>query len=157
MAVLYRRDGAWTYILNTDNEDVAGLEVESRARRYRPTSVDGIATFVMRITALTQVAEIRNTINVYTGELRFDLDPHQLQGKLAFSFLKTEALADDGNQKDAYITLYGSSGSSSESLVDLRIQGSATNDDGSPVIHDSSQEHRLVIVSRRYDYSTIHA
>jgi len=44
----------------------------------------------------------------------------------------SQALADDGNQKDAYVTLYGASGSSSESLVDLRIQGSATNDDGSP-------------------------
>ena len=86
---------------------------------------------VIRITALTQVAEITNTINGDTGELRLDLDPHQLQGKLSFSFLKTDALADDGNQKDAYITLYGSSGSSSESLVDLRIQGEATNDDGS--------------------------
>ena len=86
---------------------------------------------VIRITALTQVAEITNTINGDTGELRLDLDPHQLQGKLSFSFLKTEALADDGNQKDAYITLYGSSGSVSESLVDLRIQGEATEDDGS--------------------------
>jgi len=126
--------GAWTYILNTDDEDVAGLEVgESVSDVIALTSVDGTpATLVMRITALTQVAEIRNTINGDTGELRLDLDPHQLQGKLAFSFLKTEALADDGNQKDAYITLYGSSGSSSESLVDLRIQGSATNDDGSP-------------------------
>ncbi|NNE36058.1 MAG: hypothetical protein HKN13_12525, partial [Rhodothermales bacterium] len=69
-------------------------------------------------------------INGDTGELRRDLDPHLLQGKLSFSFLKTEALADDGNQKDAYITLYGSSGSVSESLVDLRIQGDAFEADG---------------------------
>ncbi|MEL7536609.1 MAG: VCBS domain-containing protein [Pseudomonadota bacterium] len=125
--------GAWTYVLGTMDPVVAGLDVGESVTDIIPlTSVDGTAAnLLIRITALTQVAEIRNTINGDTGELRLNLDPHQLQGRLSFSFLKTEALADDGNQKDAYITLYGSSGSSSESLVDLRIQGSATNDDGS--------------------------
>ena len=122
-----------TYLLDTTDATVAGLGVgESVNDVIALTSADGtMANLVIRITALTQVAEITNTINGDTGELRLNLDPHQLQGKLTFSFLKTEALADDGNQKDAYITLYGSSGSSSESLVDLRIQGEATNPDGS--------------------------
>ncbi len=126
-------DGAWSYSLDTANATVAGLEVGASVNDIIAlSSVDGTtANLVIRITALTQVAEITNTINGDTGELRLDLDPHLLQGKLSFSFLKTEALADDGNQKDAYITLYGSSGSSSESLVDLRIQGQATEDDGS--------------------------
>ncbi|MBV1909611.1 MAG: VCBS domain-containing protein [Kangiellaceae bacterium] len=125
--------GAWTYTLDTTNETVAGLAVgESVTDTVMLTSIDGTtANLVIRVSALTQVAEIRNTINGDTGELRLNLDPHQQQGRLSFSFLKTEALADDGNQKDAYITLYGSSGSSSESLVDLRIQGQATEDDGS--------------------------
>jgi len=126
-------DGAWTYTLDTTDPTVAGLEVGASVNDTIPlSSVDGTtANLVIRIAALTQVAEITNTINGDTGELRRDLDPHLLQGKLSFSFLKTEALADDGNQKDAYITLYGASGSSSESLVDLRIQGQATNSDGS--------------------------
>jgi len=126
-------DGAWTYTLDTLNATVAGLGVgESVNDIIALVSEDGTtANFVMRIAALTQVAEITNTINGDTGELRLDLDPHQLQGTLSFSFLKTEALANDGNDKDAYITLYGSSGSSSESLVDLRIQGNGTNADGS--------------------------
>ena len=126
--------GEWTYTLDTTNGDVAGLEVGESVSDVIPiTSADGTgAALVIRVAALTQVAEITNTINGDTGELRLDLDPHQYAGKLKFSFLKTEALADDGNQKDAYVTLYGASGSSSESLVDLRIQGSATNDDGSP-------------------------
>ncbi len=125
--------GAWTYTLDTANATVADLEVgESIYDSIPIASVDGTpANLVIRITALTQVAEIRNTINGDTGELRFNLDPHQLQGKVSFSFLKTEALADDGNEKDAYVTLYGSSGSNSESLVDLRIQGEATETDGS--------------------------
>ncbi len=124
--------GAWTYLLDTANASVADLEVgESIFDSIPLASVDGtIANLVIRITALTQVAEIRNTINGDTGELRYNLDPHQLQGKVSFSFLKTEALADDGNEKDAYVTLYGSSGSSSESLVDLRIQGEATETGG---------------------------
>lgn len=125
--------GAWTYVLDTANAEVSSLEVgESVSDVISLESADGTpAALVIRVTALTQVAEITNTINGDTGELRLDLDPHQYAGKLKFSFLKTEALADDGNQKDAYVTLYGASGSSSESLVDLRIQGSATNDDGS--------------------------
>jgi VCBS repeat-containing protein len=125
--------GAWTYTLDTANATVAGLAVgESVNDVIALSSIDGtMANLVMRITALTQVAEISNTINGDTGELRLDLDPHQLQGTISFSFLKTEALADDGNQKDAYFTLYGASGSNSESLVDLRIQGEATEDDGS--------------------------
>ncbi len=126
--------GAWTYTLNTADPAVNGLEVGGSINdSVMLTSADGtMANLVIRITALTQVAEITNTINGDTGELRRDLDPHLLQGRLRFAFLKTEALADDGNQKDAYVTLYGSSGSSSESLVDLRIQGNATNEDGSP-------------------------
>ena len=126
--------GAWAYTLDTNNAAVAGLAVgESVNDIIALTSVDGTtANLVIRITALTQVAEITNTINGDTGELRRDLDPHLLQGKLSFSFLKTEALADDGNQKDAYVTLYGASGSVSESLVDLRIQGDAFESDGSP-------------------------
>ena len=116
--------GDWTYTLDTTDATVAGLEVGASVNDTIAISSidDTAANLVIRITALTQVAEIRNTINGDTGELRLNLDPHQLQGKLSFSFLKTEALADDGNNKDAYITLYGSSGSSSESLVDLRIQ-----------------------------------
>ena len=126
-------NGAWTYTLDTTDATVAGLEVGASVNDIIAlSSVDGTtANLVIRITALTQVAEITNTINGDTGELRRDLDPHLRQGKLSFSFLKTEALADDGNQKDAYITLYGSSGSVSESLVDLRIQGEGSNSDGS--------------------------
>ena len=127
-------NGDWTYNLDIANATVAGLEVgQSLIDPIALTSLDGgtTADLVIRITKLTQVAEITNTINGDTGELRHNLDPHLLQGKLSFSFLKTEALADDGNQKDAYITLYGSSGSSAESLVDLRIQGQGTNPDGS--------------------------
>ena len=125
--------GAWTYTLDTADATVAGLGVgESVNDIIALSSVDGTtANLVIRITALTQVAEITNTINGDTGELRHDLNPHLLQGRLSFSFLKTEALADDGNQKDAYVTLYGSSGSNSESLIDLRIQGQSTAADGS--------------------------
>lgn len=126
-------NGDWTYLVDTANAEVLGLDVGESVNDIIPlSSADGtMANLVIRIAALTQVAEIRNTINGDTGELRYDLDPHQLQGRLSFSFLKTEAIADDGNDKDAYIALYGSSGSVSESLVDLRIQGVGMNEDGS--------------------------
>ena len=126
-------EGNWTYSLDTQNETVAGLEIgESVNDVIAITSVDGTpANLVVRIARLTQVAEITNDIFGDTGELRYNLEEDLRQGRLKFSFLKTDALGSDGNQKDAYITLYGSSGSSSESLVDLRIQGSETLDDGS--------------------------
>ena len=65
-------NGAWTYTLDTANATVAGLEVgESVNDIIALSSVDGTtANLVIRITALTQVAEITNTINGDTGELR---------------------------------------------------------------------------------------
>ena len=95
-------------------------------------SADGTtANLVIRIVALSQVAEIRNDTSSDTGELRLNTENHLLEGKLTFKFLKNVATDNNGVQKDAYITLYGSSGSSSESLVDLRIQGEAEELDGS--------------------------
>ncbi len=125
-------DGTWSYSLDIDNTEVSSLDVGASINdTIAIQSLDGTpANLVIRITSLTQAAEITNTINGDTGELRLNLENHLLEGKVSFSFFKTEALADDGNEKDAYITLYGNSGSSSESLIDLRIQGEATEDDG---------------------------
>ena len=124
-------EGVWTYTIDNTNADVASLEPgESVNDSISIASFDGTAALmVVQVSAVTNVAVITNSINGDTGELRLNLEEHQLEGKLTFSFLKTEALGDDGNEKDAYITLYGSSGSSSESLVDLRIQGTATESD----------------------------
>ena len=68
--------GDWTYVLNTADPAVAGLEVgESVSEAIPLNSVDGTpASLAIRITALTQVAEISNTINGDTGELRLNLD-----------------------------------------------------------------------------------
>jgi len=57
--------GEWTYTLDTTNGDVAGLEVGESVSDVIPiTSADGTgAALVIRVAALTQVAEITNTIN----------------------------------------------------------------------------------------------
>jgi VCBS repeat-containing protein len=126
-------DGNWSYTVDAANETVAALELgESVNDLVTIASVDGTSAEIeIRIAALTKLVKLSDT-GGDTGEIRFDLD-NLRQGKLSASFYKEDALASDGNVKDAYITLYGSSGSSSESLIDLRIQGNQTDDAGNPI------------------------
>ena len=123
-------NGEWSYTVDLANETVANLKVGNSVRDYVTIeSVDGTtAEISIRVAALTQVVKISDT-GSDTGEIRFSVD-NLRQGKLMASFSKEEALGSDGNIKDAYITLYGSSGSSSESLIDLRIQGNQTDSSG---------------------------
>lgn len=127
--------GSWSYTVDVENETVANLAVGNSVNdTVTITSIDGTtAEISVRIAALTQVVKISDTGND-TGEIRFSVD-NLRQGKLTASFSKEEALGSDGNIKDAYITLYGSSGSSSESLMDLRIQGTQTDSEGLSLIH----------------------
>ncbi|MFS1423097.1 VCBS domain-containing protein [Shewanella sp. 10N.286.48.B5] len=123
-------DGSWSYTVNTANETVASLELGNSVRdSITIASIDGTTAYIdIRVASLTQVVKISDT-GGDTGELRFSVD-NLRQGKLSASFTKEVALGSDGNIKDAYITLYGSSGSSSEALMDLRIQGTQTGGDG---------------------------
>ncbi|MBZ9611655.1 VCBS domain-containing protein [Rheinheimera maricola] len=122
--------GNWSYTVDVNNETVASLEIgNSVSDTVTITSIDGTtAEIVIRIAALTQLVKISDTGND-TGELRFSVD-NLRQGKLSAMFSKGVTLGSDGNIKDAYITLYGSSGSSSEALIDLRIQGTQTDANG---------------------------
>ena len=126
-------NGNWTYFVNVANETVANLEVgNSVFDTIVIASIDGTtAEIEIRVAALSQVVKIIDIGND-TGEIRFSVN-NLRQGKLSASFSKEVALGSDGNNKDAYITLYGSSGSASESLVDLRIQGSQTDSLGNPI------------------------
>jgi VCBS repeat-containing protein len=125
-------NGSWSYTVNTENDTVVNLALGNSVNdSITIASIDGTTAEIdIRVAALTQVVKI-NDIGGDTGEIRFGVD-NLRQGKLSASFAKGVALGSDGNNKDAYITLYGSSGSSSESLIDLRIQGEQfiTNDDG---------------------------
>ena len=126
-------DGTWSYAVDAENDTVANLEVGNSVRDVVTImSIDGTTAEInVRVAALTQVVKISDIGND-TGEIRFTVD-NLRQGKLSASFSKDVALGSDGNNKDAYITLYGSSGSSSESLIDLRIQGSQTDSEGNPI------------------------
>jgi VCBS repeat-containing protein len=125
--------GSWSYTVDVDNETVANLEVGNSVNdTVTITSIDGTtADIEIRIAALTQVVKISDTGND-TGEIKFSVD-NLRQGKLSASFSKEVTLGSDGNVKDAYITLYGTSGSSSESLIDLRIQGTQTDSEGNTI------------------------
>ncbi|PMG28242.1 hypothetical protein BCU94_18105 [Shewanella sp. 10N.286.52.C2] len=123
-------NGSWSYTVMTANETLASLELgNSVYDSITIASIDGTTAEInIRVASLTQVVKISDT-GGDTGEIRFSVD-NLRQGKLSASLSKEVALGSDGNIKDAYITLYGSSGSSSESLMDLRIQGTQTGDDG---------------------------
>jgi VCBS repeat-containing protein len=127
-------DGSWSYVVNVANDTVAGLEVGASVNdMVTITSIDGTTAEIdIRVAALTQVAQISD-IGSDTGEIRFGVD-NLRQGKLTASFSKDVALGSDGNNKDAYIALYGTSGSSAESLIDLRIQGNQTDSEGNAIM-----------------------
>lgn len=126
-------DGNWSYTVDIANETVASLEVGNSVNdSVTIESIDGTtAEIEVRVAALTQVVKISDIGND-TGEIRFSVNDLR-KGKLSASFSKDVALGSDGNVKDAYITLYGSSGSSSESLIDLRIQGDQLDSENNPV------------------------
>ncbi|WP_192021689.1 VCBS domain-containing protein [Shewanella sp. WPAGA9] len=126
-------NGSWSYTVNTANDTLANLELgESVSDSITIASIDGTTADInIRVASLTQVVKISDT-GGDTGEIRFSVD-NLRQGKLTASISKEVALGSDGNIKDAYITLYGSSGSSSESLIDLRIQGTQTQEDGTVI------------------------
>ncbi|MCP8898077.1 VCBS domain-containing protein [Gilvimarinus xylanilyticus] len=124
--------GSWEYVLDTQNSTVAGLAgpddvvVDS----IEIESVDGTtANLEITITGAeeevetSQVARITDTMFDDAGELRYKFGEAMESGKLTASFMKdADAVDEEGSAKDAYIGLYGSSTSTSQALVDLRIQ-----------------------------------
>ncbi len=125
--------GAWTYTLDTANPTVLSLvdEDDTVIDTIAIASIDGTpAELVITITGApaagglpTNVAKITDNMTDDAGELRYKLDSAIPQGKLTVSFLKEDkAETADGSAKDAYIGLFGESTSTSNAIVDLRIQ-----------------------------------
>lgn len=128
--------GDWTYTLDTANPTVASLTDanDSVTDSISIASFDGTPAEVnITITGTaaavaTKVAQITDNMTDDAGELRYKHDSSVAAGKLTVSFLKEAAI-----EKDAYIGLYGTSTSTSNALIDLRIQSSGyvirNNDD----------------------------
>ena len=125
--------GNWTYTLNTAAAAVAALADASDTINDTISiqSADGtMANFVITIAGLDavearKVAKIVDTITSDAGELRYKFDDGALpKGKLTVSFMKEDNAIgfEDDSPKDAYIGLYGESTSTSNAIVDLRIQ-----------------------------------
>lgn len=128
--------GAWSYTLDTANADVAALTADSDplVDTVEITSADGttqdveitISAGVVTGPTTTQVAKITDDGDD-TGELRYSLDA-ALTGKVTVSINKDDNAIGIKNgeeaAKDAYITLYNSTGSTSSgrAIADLRIQ-----------------------------------
>ncbi len=137
--------GNWTYSLNTAAAAVLALVDASDTINDTISiqSADGtMANFVITIAGLDavearKVARITDSSDSNSsdnsgkgdaGELRYKLAEDLKKGKLTVSFMKEDnAYGIDPNpeksgDKDAYITLFGTSGSVNNSIVDLRIQ-----------------------------------
>ncbi|MDO3384848.1 VCBS domain-containing protein [Gilvimarinus sp. SDUM040013] len=125
-------DGAWVYSLDTTDTTIASLAGpdDSVVDVVEIQSVDGTAadleitiTGADTVVSTTQAARITDNMIDDAGELRYKFDEAIEKGKLTVSFLKDDnAETADGSAKDAYIGLFGSSTSTSQALVDLRIQ-----------------------------------
>lgn len=131
-------EGNWSYTLDTTNPTIASLVDENDivTDTIALTSADGTtAELVVTITgaaaiAPTKVAKITDNMTDDAGELRYKLSSSDViqAGKLTVSFLKEAGL-----EKDAYIGLFGSSTSTSNAIIDLRIQSTGyviRNNDG---------------------------
>ncbi|MBU2886526.1 VCBS domain-containing protein [Gilvimarinus agarilyticus] len=124
--------GVWSYTVDASDTTVAGLADadDSVVDSIELESVDGTtATLEITITGASeavetsQVARITDSMTSDAGELRYKFGEALEQGKLTASFMKDDnAETADGSAKDAYIGLYGTSTSTSQALVDLRIQ-----------------------------------
>ncbi|QBY03683.1 hypothetical protein E2K93_04490 [Thalassotalea sp. HSM 43] len=123
-------NGDWTYTLDTANATVSSLasSTDTITDDITIMSTDGsTAVLVITITgtdmvAATQVAKITDSMTDDAGELRYKLDSAISQGKLTVSFLKENNSTNPDGAKDAYIGLFGESTSTSNAIVDLRIQ-----------------------------------
>ncbi|WP_041524019.1 VCBS domain-containing protein [Gilvimarinus agarilyticus] len=125
-------DGNWTYVLDTENATVASLAgpddsitdvVELQSADGTTAELEITITGDDTVLVTTQAARITDNMFDDAGELRYKLDAPIEKGKMTVSFLKDpDAVDEDGNDKDAYIGLYGSSTSTSQAMVDLRIQ-----------------------------------
>jgi hypothetical protein len=97
-------------VVYTDND---GFDEMATSEGVGPVTDEVIVPPAVEI---TKVASITDSMTDDAGELRYK-DSMLEQGKLTVSFNKT---LDDG--KDAYIGLYGSSTSTNNAVIDLRIQ-----------------------------------
>lgn len=127
--------GAWTYTLDITDSTVSSLNgaSDSIVDTVQVESADGttadLAITISGVdTASTNKAAKITDPGDDTGELRYGLGDGALQGKLTASIYKNDNAIGikDGESaaKDAYITFYNSTGSTSSgrAIADLRIQ-----------------------------------
>lgn len=128
--------GNWTYRLDTTNPTITSLLDGSdfvldiiQIMSFDGTTSDitiSITGVDQNPTAKTKVAKISDTLDDDAGELRYRLDSAVLAGKMTVSFLREDGIVtSDGTSKDGFISLYGSSTSGANALLDLRIRESS--------------------------------
>ena len=128
-------DGAWSYILDNANADVAALEVGSTLTEVAAfTSADATAGSVtitingIVATGTNKFAQIIDTMGSAngndTGELRYALggDGPLAAGRVEAKIRRLDDTLGDG---DAFLTLFNSSTNNAGAILDLRIRDSS--------------------------------
>lgn len=106
------------------------LDTDNAASPYNSSSAEVVVALVEPTVPDNQIAKITDNMDDDAGELRYKLESSDVipAGKISVSFLK-----EAGIEKDAYIGLFGSSTSTSNAMIDLRIQSTGyviRNNDG---------------------------
>ncbi|MBO1256568.1 VCBS domain-containing protein [Alteromonas sp. 5E99-2] len=129
--------GAWTFTLDTANENVAGLasSTEFLTSVIALESVDGtVAEFVVTVvgvdTVNTRAVFIRDTDANDTGELRYSIvdtsadgDVSGLaQGRIEVDFTRTDDDITGNSSVDAFISLFNSGNNNAGAILDLRVR-----------------------------------
>lgn len=102
------------------------LDTDNGASPYNSSTAEAFVALVgggSESQNTTQFAQITDNMTDDAGELRYKHGSAIAQGKLTVSFLKEDKVeTSDGVAQDAYIGLYGESTSTSNAIIDLRIQ-----------------------------------
>ena len=118
-------DGFTAPLLNDDFESyLVGDSLD--AAPYNSSTYSAVVAEVARDVDVPEVdhglyASITDNMTDDAGELRYKHGSTIEAGKLSVSFAKDEVVTADGTPKEAYIALYGSSTSTNNAMVDLRI------------------------------------
>ncbi|AWB68628.1 hypothetical protein C2869_20500 [Saccharobesus litoralis] len=157
--------GAWTYVLDQSNAAVAALKYKSDDIKDSVvvTTPDGTtANLLITITGSedavpvtkvpTKVAKIEDTQSDDAGELRYKFGQDYPQGKLTARIKKPV----NPEGKDAYVTIFNSSTSTSNALIDLRIHNDSfeVRDKSDVVVTAAFTPDEWIDVEMTWDGST---
>jgi hypothetical protein len=124
--IVYADEEGFTAALLDDDFESYTIGDSLDASPYNSSTYSAVVAEIARVIGGPaadhgQYASITDNMTDDAGELRYKHDSTIDSGKLTLSFAKDAVMTSGGSAKEAYVSLYGSSTSTSKALVDLRI------------------------------------